>query len=175
MNCRRLRASDQREARAAFQHNHHILDIVNRFPAPGIDAATLRRRPAAVAAAALLDRVEPRRRARTRRISPSARSATICTTSRALALHPDISRRGRGGCARSGLHSVQRSFPSAGRRRADPDDRRRHRRRALSRLHAGAGSARRGRQLLAVVRRAQFPQRFPLSGRMAGACSRTAS
>ena len=34
-----LRASDQREARAAFQHNHHILDVVSRFPAPGIDAA----------------------------------------------------------------------------------------------------------------------------------------
>src|SRR6185437_2782216 len=28
-----LRASDQKEARAAFQHNHHILDVVSRFPA----------------------------------------------------------------------------------------------------------------------------------------------
>lgn len=34
-----LRAPDQKEARAAFQHNHHILDVVGRFPAPGIDAA----------------------------------------------------------------------------------------------------------------------------------------
>jgi sulfite reductase (NADPH) flavoprotein alpha-component len=34
-----LRAPDQKEARAAFQHNHHIFDVVNRFPAPGIDAA----------------------------------------------------------------------------------------------------------------------------------------
>lgn len=34
-----LRAPDQKEARAAFLHNHHILDVVGRFPAPGIDAA----------------------------------------------------------------------------------------------------------------------------------------
>ncbi|KQW21419.1 sulfite reductase [NADPH] flavoprotein alpha-component [Afipia sp. Root123D2] len=34
-----LREGDQKEARTAFQHNHHILDIVSRFPAPGIDAA----------------------------------------------------------------------------------------------------------------------------------------
>ncbi|EAQ37335.1 sulphite reductase (NADPH) flavoprotein, alpha chain [Nitrobacter sp. Nb-311A] len=34
-----LRAPDQKEPRAAFQHNHHILDVVSRFPAPGIDAA----------------------------------------------------------------------------------------------------------------------------------------
>lgn len=34
-----LRAPDQKEARAAFQHNHHILDVIGRFPAPGIDAA----------------------------------------------------------------------------------------------------------------------------------------
>ena len=33
-----LRAPDQKEPRAAFQHNHHILDVVSRFPAPGIDA-----------------------------------------------------------------------------------------------------------------------------------------
>ena len=43
-----------------------------------------------------------------------------------------------------------------------------HRRRAVPRLHAGARGARRGRPLLAVLRRAQFPQRLPLSGRMAG-------
>jgi sulfite reductase (NADPH) flavoprotein alpha-component len=36
-----LRAADQKEARTAFQHNHHIFDIVSRFPAPGIDAAQL--------------------------------------------------------------------------------------------------------------------------------------
>jgi sulfite reductase (NADPH) flavoprotein alpha-component len=34
-----LREPDQKEARAAFQHSHHILDVVSRFPAPGIDAA----------------------------------------------------------------------------------------------------------------------------------------
>jgi sulfite reductase (NADPH) flavoprotein alpha-component len=34
-----LRAPDRKEARAAFQHNHHIYDVVSRFPAPGIDAA----------------------------------------------------------------------------------------------------------------------------------------
>jgi sulfite reductase (NADPH) flavoprotein alpha-component len=34
-----LRAPDQKEARAAFQHSHHILDVVGRFPADGIDAA----------------------------------------------------------------------------------------------------------------------------------------
>jgi sulfite reductase (NADPH) flavoprotein alpha-component len=34
-----LRAPDQKEARAAFQHNHHIYDVVSRFPASGIDAA----------------------------------------------------------------------------------------------------------------------------------------
>jgi sulfite reductase (NADPH) flavoprotein alpha-component len=34
-----LRASDQKEARTAFQHNHHIIDVVGRFPASGIDAA----------------------------------------------------------------------------------------------------------------------------------------
>jgi sulfite reductase (NADPH) flavoprotein alpha-component len=33
-----LRAPDQKEARATFQHNHHILDVVSRFPASGIDA-----------------------------------------------------------------------------------------------------------------------------------------
>jgi sulfite reductase (NADPH) flavoprotein alpha-component len=33
-----LRAADQAEARTAFLHNHHILDIVSRFPATGIDA-----------------------------------------------------------------------------------------------------------------------------------------
>lgn len=32
-----LRAADQVEARAAFLHNHQILDIVTRFPAPGVD------------------------------------------------------------------------------------------------------------------------------------------
>lgn len=36
-----LRAPDQKEARAAFQHNYHILDVIGRFPAPGIDAARL--------------------------------------------------------------------------------------------------------------------------------------
>lgn len=34
-----LRGGDQAEARAPFLRNHHILDIVSRFPAPGIDAA----------------------------------------------------------------------------------------------------------------------------------------
>jgi sulfite reductase (NADPH) flavoprotein alpha-component len=34
-----LRAPDQKEPRTAFQHNHHILDVVGRFPAPGVDAA----------------------------------------------------------------------------------------------------------------------------------------
>src|SRR6185312_13122608 len=33
-----LRAADQAEARAAFLYGHHVLDIVNRFPAPGIEA-----------------------------------------------------------------------------------------------------------------------------------------
>jgi sulfite reductase (NADPH) flavoprotein alpha-component len=33
-----LRGADQGEARAAFLHNHHIFDIVSRFPAIGIDA-----------------------------------------------------------------------------------------------------------------------------------------
>ena len=33
-----LRGADQAEARAAFQRSHHILDVVSRFPAPGIDA-----------------------------------------------------------------------------------------------------------------------------------------
>jgi sulfite reductase (NADPH) flavoprotein alpha-component len=32
-----LRAPDQAEARNAFLHSHHILDIVSRFPMPGID------------------------------------------------------------------------------------------------------------------------------------------
>lgn len=36
-----LRGADHAEARAAFQHNHHILDVVSRFPASGIDAAQL--------------------------------------------------------------------------------------------------------------------------------------
>jgi len=36
-----LRTTDQKEARTAFLHNHHILDIVSRFPAPGIDAGRL--------------------------------------------------------------------------------------------------------------------------------------
>ena len=34
-----LRRPDQTEARAAFQRNHHVFDLVSRFPAPGIDAA----------------------------------------------------------------------------------------------------------------------------------------
>lgn len=33
-----LRAPDHAETRTAFLHNHHILDIVRRFPATGIDA-----------------------------------------------------------------------------------------------------------------------------------------
>jgi sulfite reductase (NADPH) flavoprotein alpha-component len=32
-----LRAADQRTARTAFLQGHHVLDIVERFPAPGID------------------------------------------------------------------------------------------------------------------------------------------
>jgi len=36
---RALRAAEQVEARTAFLRSHHILDIVSRFPAPGIDAA----------------------------------------------------------------------------------------------------------------------------------------
>lgn len=32
-----LRAPDQSHARTAFLHGHHILDIVERFPAPGIE------------------------------------------------------------------------------------------------------------------------------------------
>jgi sulfite reductase (NADPH) flavoprotein alpha-component len=32
-----LRAADQSAARTAFLHGHHVLDIVGRFPAPGID------------------------------------------------------------------------------------------------------------------------------------------
>jgi sulfite reductase (NADPH) flavoprotein alpha-component len=37
----RLRGPDEGAARTAFLHNHHILDIVNRFPATGIEPATL--------------------------------------------------------------------------------------------------------------------------------------
>ncbi|MGD9802797.1 MAG: assimilatory sulfite reductase (NADPH) flavoprotein subunit [Hyphomicrobiaceae bacterium] len=36
-----LRATDHSAARAAFLRNHHILDIVRRFPAPGIDPERL--------------------------------------------------------------------------------------------------------------------------------------
>lgn len=36
-----LRGADQAEARTAFLHNHHILDIVSRFPARGLDPARL--------------------------------------------------------------------------------------------------------------------------------------
>ena len=35
-----LRGEDAREARAAFLHSNHIIDIVRRFPVPGIDAQT---------------------------------------------------------------------------------------------------------------------------------------
>ncbi|GAA3843509.1 assimilatory sulfite reductase (NADPH) flavoprotein subunit [[Pseudomonas] carboxydohydrogena] len=37
----RLRSPEEGAARTAFLHNHHILDIVNRFPASGIEPATL--------------------------------------------------------------------------------------------------------------------------------------
>src|SRR3569623_1959178 len=37
----RLRSPDEGAARTAFLHNHHILDIVNRFPATGIEPAKL--------------------------------------------------------------------------------------------------------------------------------------
>jgi len=37
----RLRSPEESAARTAFLHNHHILDIVNRFPASGIEPATL--------------------------------------------------------------------------------------------------------------------------------------
>jgi len=36
-----LRAAGRAEARSAFLRNHHIVDIVSRFPAKGIDAAEL--------------------------------------------------------------------------------------------------------------------------------------
>jgi sulfite reductase (NADPH) flavoprotein alpha-component len=34
-----LRAPDQAEARTAFLYNHHILDIVSRYPVPGVDVS----------------------------------------------------------------------------------------------------------------------------------------
>lgn len=37
----RLRSPEEGAARTAFLHNHHVLDIVNRFPASGIEPATL--------------------------------------------------------------------------------------------------------------------------------------
>jgi len=37
----RLRSPEEGAARTAFLHNHHILDIVNRFPASGVEPATL--------------------------------------------------------------------------------------------------------------------------------------
>ena len=37
----RLRSPEEGAARTAFLHNHHVLDIVNRFPAAGIEPATL--------------------------------------------------------------------------------------------------------------------------------------
>jgi sulfite reductase (NADPH) flavoprotein alpha-component len=37
----RLRSPDEGAARTAFLHNHHILDIVNRFPATGIEPTKL--------------------------------------------------------------------------------------------------------------------------------------
>ena len=37
----RLRSPEESAARAAFLHNHHVLDIVTRFPASGIEPATL--------------------------------------------------------------------------------------------------------------------------------------
>lgn len=35
-----LRGDSAKEARGKFLHGHHVIDIVRRFPAPGIDAAT---------------------------------------------------------------------------------------------------------------------------------------
>ena len=37
----RLRGPEEGAARTAFLHNHHVLDIVNRFPVSGIEPATL--------------------------------------------------------------------------------------------------------------------------------------
>ena len=36
-----LRKPEKSEARTAFLHGHHVLDIIERFPAPGINADTL--------------------------------------------------------------------------------------------------------------------------------------
>ena len=49
----------QRPSAQSSCDDHHVVDIVRRFPVPGVDARAVRRRPAAAAAAALFDRLEP--------------------------------------------------------------------------------------------------------------------
>ena len=72
---------------------------------------------------------------------------------------------------RSGAHLREAEPPlppARGRQPPDRHDRRRHRRRALPRLHRGPRRGRRQGQELAVLRRAQLHQRLPLPARVAG-------
>ena len=39
----KLRAADQAQARAAFMHDNHVIDVVRRFPVKGLDAETFAR------------------------------------------------------------------------------------------------------------------------------------
>ena len=109
-----LRAPDQKEARAAFQHNHHVYDVVSRFPAPGIDAAQF---------VAGLRPLQPRLYsiASSLAAAPDEAHLTVSTVRYAVA-RPAANRsrfrlsRGayRAGCGNSGLYPAQRSLSSSG-------------------------------------------------------------
>ena len=115
------------------------------------------------------------RRTRARRICSSAPCAGS-RTARSAGRRLDLLRRPPQG-RRSGAHLRQAEPPlppARGRQPPDHHDRRRHRRRALPRLHRGARRGRRQGQELAVLRRAQLHQRLPLPARMAGVPGRAA-
>ncbi len=164
-----LTGADMAAERVRFLYDHHIVDIVRQFPVEGVDAASL---------LAGLRPLQPRLYsiasslgARRRRGAPDGGAGPLRPARRPAAAalpRPSLPTVLELGSTLPVYVQENPHFRLPGRRRADHHGRRRHRRRAVPRLPAGARGARRRRPLLAVLRRAQLPQRLPLPDRMAG-------
>ena len=157
------------KAFAEFAADRQLIDLLRDLPREA-RARTALRPAAAASRAALLGRFEPQRASG--RGSPPGRRRALGVArpqARGRCLHVPrrpLPRRRQGAHLRQAEPPLP---PARGQRAADRHDRRRHRRRALPRLHRGARRAGRQRQELARVRRAQLHLRLPLPARMAGA------
>ena len=124
--------------RVKFLHDHHVVDIVRRFPVPGVEAEQLlaglrplqpRLYSIASSQAAVGDEAHLT-------VAP-VRYQLHGASARRRRLHPDRRPPGNGR-DHPRLYPGQPALPAARRRRADHHDRPRHRGRSISRLPPGA-------------------------------------